>query len=386
MRGRRQEALDMEQKPMAQSMYAFAAKLWAAAGGTEGNSVVSPFSVSEAMGLALTGARGETAAEIGRVILPPGVSDAAGYFAQLNRMLAGAGGAGALKIANALWVNAAGTGVREAFAQRVAEVFGGMVETTEFNEAAVARANRWVEEKTDGMIEKLFTPAMFAGSDSVLANVVCFRGKWAAPFMADDTWDERFTLRDGRKGVVPTMHRWAAWCMWGEWDEGAMLRLPYKGGKLEMQVIVPKDGVELSTLERCLGADWAEWAKGTTRRKVDIHLPRFKVQRAAESLKDALQELGIRLAFDATAADFGGMGESPHVIEDVVHAAVVEVDESGTKAAAATVMAVPLGAPPEFDEPRPVFRADRPVLGSRWWTACRARCCFLAGGAPGWVA
>jgi serpin B len=101
--------------------------------------------------------------------------------------------------------------------------------------------------------------------------------------------------------------------------------------------------------------------------EVKVFLPRFTSTWGAVDLSSDLAALGMRLAFDATRADFSGMdGHQPPEVDAlylsaVVHKTFIEVNEHGTEAAAATATTMVLGAalrPP----PVPVFRADRPFL------------------------
>ncbi len=72
------------------------------------------------------------------------------------------------------------------------------------------------------------------------------------------------------------------------------------------------------------------------------YLPRFKVTWGTSSVRGALAHLGLTLAFDRDRADFSGInGHRPPdsrslFVSDVLHKALVEVNEEGTKAAAAT--------------------------------------------------
>ena len=76
-------------------------------------------------------------------------------------------------------------------------------------------------------------------------------------------------------------------------------------------------------------------------------------------LGDTLKQLGMPLAFDPLKADFTGMTDKRELsIGAVLHEAVVEVDEQGTVAAAATAVEVTLTSAPRTV----VIRADRPFL------------------------
>jgi serpin B len=103
-----------------------------------------------------------------------------------------------------------------------------------------------------------------------------------------------------------------------------------------------------------------EWIGSLRPDSVEVWLPRFKIS-ATFSLAETLKRLGMHAAFAWPGADFSGVdGSKDLVISEVLHQAVVEVEEKGTEAAAATAVVMRIGA---LGAPRSVlFRADRPFL------------------------
>ena len=98
-------------------------------------------------------------------------------------------------------------------------------------------------------------------------------------------------------------------------------------------------------------------------RYVDLSLPRFKTAFKAE-LVTPFRQAGMPLPFDPNRADFSGitgrpLSEERLVISQIVHRAVIEVQEEGTEAAAATAIEMSRTSVPPDPEP---FRADRPFL------------------------
>ncbi len=91
-------------------------------------------------------------------------------------------------------------------------------------------------------------------------------------------------------------------------------------------------------------------------------LPRLDVS-FKSSLREPLQNLGMQIAFDPRAADFSrmiaGSGPGDFFIGEVLHQAVLKLDETGTEAAAVTSIEVRLTSAPAW---RFSFRADRPFL------------------------
>lgn len=86
--------------------------------------------------------------------------------------------------------------------------------------------------------------------------------------------------------------------------------------------------------------------------------PKFKVE-AGFDLGDTLQQMGMGSAFTVGEADFSGMdGSRKLFITKVVHKAVIEVNEEGSEAAAATGVGVGLESAVIAEE----FNADHPFL------------------------
>jgi serpin B len=140
--------------------------------------------------------------------------------------------------------------------------------------------------------------------------------------------------------------------------------MPYVGKELEMVVILPKKVDGLPDVEKSLTpAKLKGWTTSTRTEKVELTLPKFKVESGFD-LKEALMALGMKTAFDDKKADLTGMATVEDLfIGAVIHKAFVEVGEEGTEAAGATAVVVDTkdGGPGS----RPTiytFRADHPFL------------------------
>ncbi|XP_029967985.1 putative serpin E3 [Salarias fasciatus] len=194
-----------------------------------------------------------------------------------------------------------------------------------------------------------------------LISTVAFRGVWQTQFQFSNTQNLPFTLPDGSSVKVAMMYQ-AAEVGFGQFRTGSdqrytVLDLPYLGGSLSLQVVLPSERkTPLSSLESRLSArQLASWEAGLRRTKMDVFLPRFRMQRRF-SLRAALPAMGVSDAFSAAAADFTGMSEDGLYVSDAFHEVRMEVTEDGTKASAATAMVL-------LKRSRaPVFKADRPFL------------------------
>ncbi|KAF8058931.1 SERPINI1 [Scenedesmus sp. PABB004] len=340
-----------------------------AAGG--GAAVISPLSILVALVLALNGATlpSATHSQMWAALAPPpwsgrNESNFNAYVARVSRQVAkGAGPGTELLVANAVFTNR--TPVARPFRTEMRRRFRAHVMDAE----TVGVVNAWAANATRGLV-----PAAVPEDvrfKLLLANAVYFFGSWEIPFNKSDTQPGNFTTPDGNVIQVHMMHR--SWTGIKQNESRQVLqlegggfravKLPYRGSSLSAIFVLPNAsyaslGDAAAALD--LGAllefgPSGPWSAAAP--PAPLYLPRFKVGGSPLRLKTALEGLGMTAAFDPDAAEFGRLSPQPLFIEDVIHTAVVEVDEEGTEAAAVTI--VPFGPTAVLAEPL-VF--DRPFF------------------------
>jgi len=344
---------------------AFALDLYGKLREREGNLFFSPFSISTALAMTYAGARGETEAQMAKVLhFPPGREKLHPACKTLIDDLNARQEKGGyeLSVANALW-GQKGYGFGKVFLHVTRTYYGAGLNEVDFVKAAEAarqRINKWTEEKTRGKIKDLIPPGVLTElTRLVLTNAIYFKGDWAAQFDEKATRDAPFTLLDGEKVDVPMMHQREDFG-YMERETFQALALPYVGKELSMVVFLPKEVGGLAELEKSLTAkNLAKWLPALRKRKVRVWLPKFKMT-SQFRLDKTLMAMGMADAF-TRAADFSGMnGKKDLFISAVIHKAFVDVNEEGTEAAAAT--AVVVGITSVAPRRHVVFRADHPFL------------------------
>ena len=329
------------------------------------NLLVSPYSIAQILALAAAGANGPAAAEILSTVVPRDVADVPGYFALKNGdwSAQAAAGGGHLAIANGLWTTL-GEPCSTAYAAIARDAYSASAAPLDLSDpvAAADLLNRWVSDRTDALIPRLLSPQDLAGAPPIiLINALVFNGFWKRPFDPALTAPAPFRLADGTPGRAPAMSQTARLAL-ADLPDLQLLRLPYAGDELEMLILLPRPGVPLSDLESRLPAEWETWLESAFPCTVDLLLPRFDAHYGPADLRAVLETLGIRAPFTSDA-DFSpiGAGLLPGMpLAYVLHAARIQVDEKGTKAAAATAVA----AKKAMLRPQPpiAFHADRPFL------------------------
>lgn len=357
-------------KRLAGGTNAFAAQLYAQlAAGNGGNVFFSPASIAFALAMAYAGARNATAAEIATVLalrsVPPERLDAA--FATLAAMANSAAGV-ELRMASALF-GRQHEQWRPEFLALLKDQYGAPMRELDFAadpRGAVIAMNQWARQHTKGMVDAIVEPGSIEPTTRlVLANAVYLKGSWATPFEKLATRDAPFHLFNGAKVPVPLMFVEGDFRLF-EMPGAQILDLPFESSPLTMSIVLPRTAsglpngaADIATLLLIL----LEQLDRMRVRTVEVHLPRFRID-ARAPIGGALRTLGIELAFDPRHADFSGMAPSTESLSlsAVQHRAVLEVNEAGAVAAAATSLGVVELSVSMAPRDRPVFRADRPFL------------------------
>lgn len=350
---------------IAEGLNRFSASLYQQAVRNGGNVVLSPYSVSAALSMALAGAKGETAAEMAKAL----GQDAAdpkyhAAFAGLIERISKAANTGGNEFlsANSLWAQK-GFAILPEFTGQLQSAYHAAPSQVDFirNPEAARRAiNEWTAQETKGRIRDLFAPGgLKTDTRLVLASAVYFNGKWEHAFRRGDTRPEEFTPPTGAAEQVPFMRRTGRFG-YAETAGGQTLEIRYGGTDLAFDILLPKKGEAIGKVEdEIAGGRLPGWLGTIQDKTVQASLPKFRVEWEA-SLGPALERMGMKQAFSGNA-DFSGIDDKRDLrLSQVVHKAWVDVTEEGTEAAAATGATMALVAMRMPSEP--VFKADRPFV------------------------
>lgn len=329
------------------------------------NVVVSPLSAGLAVSMLANGAQGETLAGIQRT-LATGLDIEAlnGTNAALTEALRG--GDVELAIANSLWARQ-GVPFLPTFMERNRRFYGAEVATLDFTRPEAARRiNQWASDNTKGRITRMVEDGPMDGDVILyLMNAVYFKGRWQDEFRTDATRPMPFHAPGGRTVQRPMMQRTGDYgYLRADGFQG--LRLPYRGGRFAMYVLLPDSASSVAALRGRLTPDaWAEWMGGFgAAREVRVVMPKYRVN-VESPLNRPLRAMGMADAFDQVRANFRAMLPEEYLARGNVYVSeakqkvFIEVNEEGTEAAAVTGIEMrTTSAPPE-----PVsFVVDRPFI------------------------
>ena len=318
--------------------------------------ILSPLSITFALGMLNNGADGQTLKEINETLgFGEAGADAINAFCQ--KMLREANTLDdrtKALIANTIFVNEGlGYRLQEGFIDKANTYYSAEPQNRDFNDGETMDViNQWANDHTMGMIPKVLNEDSFHPDVvSYLLNALYFKGMWSNPFRKDMTRNESF----GGGEEVPMMHKMGEEFQYTENDLYQAIRLPYGNGAYQMTVFLPREDKTVGeVLETLNGSNWQFDSLPT---EVDLKLPRFETDTYQPLVKE-MSELGMPTAF-TLLAEFPWFCNRSVYISNMFQVAKIKLDEEGTEAAAVTVIGVDSSAMP--DEPKR-FHANRPFL------------------------
>jgi serine protease inhibitor len=264
-----------------------------------------------------------------------------------------------LTLANSLWIDERTYPVNPTFTQADETYYGATVGDLS---GAPANVNAWADAETHGLIPQILPPDLppSAFKVAIIANTLYFKGKWTTAFDPSQTDAGVFTLGGGSEVSADLMHQAGTFPYLESTFNGSgfqAIRLPYGDGRLGMLIVLPQAGTPIGPfIAGVTLQDLTRWIAGLQPAAVSIALPRFSAQ-YSHNLVPALTSLGMGVAFLPNVADFNALAPLAYV-SAVFHSTVVEVDESGTTAAAATAIPITTAVAPESI----TMTMDRPFL------------------------
>jgi serine protease inhibitor len=321
------------------------------------NVFISPISASMALGMTMNGAAGTTFEQMRSAsALGDADQDAInGGYKGLIGLLGGLDQTTTFSLANSIWYRQEFP-FEQTFLDAGKTWFDADVRGLDFSSpSALPTINGWVNDKTSGKIPTILDRI---DGDQVmfLINAIYFKGSWRDRFDPAKTHSAEFQTLAGGTQSMKLMYRPA-----GEGklnvasnDVFSLVDLPYGNGAWAMSVLLPHQGKNVNDVIASLDEQtWAAAVGQTHETSMGLGLPKFSLS-YERVLNDDLRALGMVDAFGN--ADFTRMSPRGRelYIQFVKQKTFVDVNEVGTEAAAATVVAMGVTSlPSEFIVNRP---------------------------------
>lgn len=316
------------------------------------NNMISPYSVMQALAMTANGANGKTLEEMEQV-LGNGMS-----IEELDRYLLtqrlnsvnkekSKYNNWSMNTANSIWAidDKSRIQARPEFIQKCVDYYNSDYYIAPFDQTTLDDVNGWVNEKTNKMIPKILNK-ISEYDVMYLVNAVAFEAQWAEQYESYQIKDSKFNAANGEKQDAKMLCSDEFYLC----DENTTGMLKsYSGGKYAFAALLPEEGTSVEKYVADLTPEKLtnilNSYKGIYER-ADVELPKFKCEYGAD-ISDQLVAMGMPTAFDKNPdlkADFTNLSAiadiHPISIGYVIHKTFIDLDENGTKAAAATLVAM----------------------------------------------
>ena len=299
--------------------------------------LVSPLSVLTALALVQNGAQGNTLAQLEQAL---GGLDRDTLNAYMRAYCDFLTESDELKIANSVWTDSSAEAKRD-FLQKAVDSYSAQLFSAPLSDPkTVESINSWVKKNTDGMIPKIIEKAD-RYAVMMLVNAIAFDAKWETPYTNDDIEKLEFNSYSGKSKKTEFMCSTESVYL-SDSDAVGFMK-PYKNGRFAFAALLPNEDVSIDDYIASLSGEklMKIFSSAKKNEEVDVKMPKFKAEYSTQ-LIDTLKKMGIEDAFDRKSADFSSLIDKNDgaYIGTVMHKTFIEVDQEGTRAAAATLVGI----------------------------------------------
>ena len=302
------------------------------------NSLYSPLSLFFSLVMSAAGSNGETQQEIMQALSMDGINaeqliEQSGILFQ-NQYFDN--NIGQNRIANSLWIKK-GFPVNRTFLSEMADNLYLTSGQVDFSSASAEYAiNQWISENTRG-IDRHIVIDEYQGAAMIFIDTILFIDEWLKGFDSSKTETGDFSLSNGNMVQAEYMNIRLVQ-KFIKRDGFTSSYLQFKNG-YAMVLILPDEGISAESIladpvrmeDAAAVCDSEERTKG----QIAFKIPKFDFN-SDFRLKETLQDLGIKIAFDSEKADFSNITDEILFMSDILQSSSITVDENGCVASAYT--------------------------------------------------
>ncbi len=175
---------------------------------------------------------------------------------------------------------------------------------------SASQVNSWCNAKTHGKIKSILD-SLKDEIKMILLNAVYFKGFWYTPFKKSMTMKGPFyNLNDKSKEKKVDRMQITSNYKYYEDKEVQLVELPYKKDSMSAIIILPNEKKDINEFISELNDEKIQHLlKKMFNRKVHLESPKFEFE-FSSGLNSVLIKLGMKDAFNETAANLRGIGKS----------------------------------------------------------------------------
>ncbi len=319
---------------------------------------VSPVSVAIYLGMLANASGGELRSQILNALGAESLSSLNSLCEKMLHYLPCDENGSSIGINNHFWVSDAYT-IPEGFMESMERVFNAGTSKVDFKDSStVPLINKWVSDKTEGLIVSLLDGdwSQYVNTVMLSANTVYFKGEWKSKFKKSETTEENFYVNSGAR-EVRMMHQTLR-ASYAENDKAQMIKLDFSGPINDMELYLPAEGIDMSELVSALSTCNQDELRGSSELcDIELSLPCFVSDNESE-LDEMLKNMGIT---SISNVDFSPMGLRLLPVS-MLHKTSVKIDEDGAELAAVTGGWVGALGPDETQCRKVSLEFNRPFL------------------------